>query len=439
MPRLAKELSALDVRRLEHPGRGRNVVFPVGGVSGLGLQITPTGARTWLLRVSIGGRRREIGMGGFPEVSLAQARERAREAKDAIRQGIDPVEERKAARAALVAARRRGLTFSEAVDKYLSAKEAEFSNAKHKAQWRSTLETYAVPALGDMAVQAIDVRDVLRVLQPIWQDKTETASRLRGRIEAVLSWATVYGHRMGDNPARWKGNLKELLPAAEKVAKKENWPAIALDEAAAWMADLRTRGGMGALALQFIALTAARSGDVRGATWGEIDMNKGLWVVPGPRMKMKREHRVPLSSAALDVLRALPGVDGADKSALVFPAIKGGELSDMTISAAMKRLHEAKREAQGPDLREDEGGYRDPRTKRPAVPHGLRSTFRDWVAERTSYPGDMAEVALAHRISNAVEAAYRRGDMVEKRRRMMADWADFLTGAAKAGQVVRIG
>ena len=438
MPRVAKELSALDVRRLAHPGRGRNVVFPVGGVSGLGLQITPTNARTWLLRVSVGGRRREIGLGAFPEVPLAQARERARDAKDAIRRGIDPVEERKAARAALVAARRRGLTFAEAVDKYLAAKEAEFSNAKHRAQWRSTLETYAVPELGDMAVNAIEVRDVLRVLEPIWQDKTETASRLRGRIEAVLSWATVAGHRAGDNPARWKGNLKELLPAAAKVAKVDNQPALALDEASAWFADLRQRDGMGARALEFLALTAGRSGDVRGATWGEIDMDKGLWTIPALRMKMKREHRVPLSPAALDLLRALPR-EGDDRNALIFPAIKGGQLSDMTLSKAMKRIHEAASAALGPDLPDDGGGYRDPRNRRPAVPHGLRSTFRDWVAERTTYPGEMAEVALAHRISNAVEAAYRRGDMVEKRRRMMADWAGFLGGQAKALNVVRMG
>jgi integrase len=436
MPRVAKELSALEVRRLAHPGRGRNVQFPVGGVAGLVLQITPTEARTWLLRVMVGGRRREIGLGAFPEVRLAMARNRAREAKDAIRRGIDPVEQRKAARAALVEARRRGLTFKDAVDRYLGAKESAFSNDKHRAQWRSTLTAYAVPHLGTMPVQDITVQDVLRVLHPIWESKTETASRLRGRIEAVLSWATVAGHRTGDNPARWAGNLKELLPAASKVAKQDNHPALSLDDAPAWFADLRSREGLGARALEFLALTAARSGEVRGATWDEIDLDRGLWIVPAARMKMKREHRVPLAQAALDLLRALPRMEG---NPLVFPAPRGGMLSDMTLSATMRRMHETARAALGADLPDDQGGYRDPRNRRPAVPHGLRSTFRDWIAERTQYPGDMAEVALAHRISNAVESAYRRGDMIEKRRRMMADWAGFLTGQGKAGKVVRIG
>jgi integrase len=436
MPKVAKELSALEVKRLVHPGRGRNVQFPVGGVAGLVLQVTPTGARNWLLRAMVGGRRREIGLGAFPEIPLAMARDRAREAKDTIRRGIDPVEERKAARAALAAARRRGLSFAEAVDRYLGAKETAFTNDKHRAQWRTTLTTYAVPELGPMAVQDIGVQDVLRVLHPIWETKTETASRLRGRIEAVLSWATVAGHRTGDNPARWSGNLKELLPAASKVARQDNQPALSLDDAPAWFADLRARDGMGARALEFLALTAARSGDVRGATWDEIDLDRGLWTVPAARMKMKREHRVPLPKRAVDMLRALPRWPG---NPLVFPAVRGGMLSDMTLSATMRRMHEAARAAQGGDLPEDEGGWRDPRSRRPAVPHGLRSTFRDWIAERTQYPGEMAEVALAHRISSAVEAAYRRGDMIEKRRRMMADWAAFLTGQAKAGKVVRIG
>jgi len=424
MPRVAKELSALDVKRLAHPGRGRNVLFPVGAVSGLAMQITPTGARSWLLRVAVGGRRRDIGLGAYPEVTLAQARERARETKDAIRHGIDPVETRKAARAELVAARRRGLTFADAVDRYLTAKDSAFTNDKHRAQWRSTLTTYALPDLGLMAVQEITVQDVLRVLHPIWASKTETASRLRGRIEAVLSWATVAGHRSGDNPARWAGNLKELLPAASKVAVTDNHPALALADAPAWFADLRDRDGMGARALKFLALTAARSGEVRGATWDEIDLDRGLWTVPAARMKMKREHRVPLPALAVDLLRALP----RDGNPLVFPALRGGMLSDMTLSATMRRMHESARAAQGDGLPDDQGGWRDPRNRRPAVPHGLRSTFRDWIAERTQYPGDMAEVALAHRITNAVEAAYRRGDMIEKRRRMMADWAAFLTG-----------
>ena len=430
MPVIAKELSALDVKRLSHPGRGRNVVYPVGGVSGLALQITPNGGRSWLLRVRVGGKRREIGLGGYPDVTLAQARDRARETKDKIRNGIDPVEERKAVRASLTAARRRGMTFAEAVERYLAAKLDAFRNAKHRQQWENTLKQYALPDLGPMLVQDIAVQDVLRVLEPIWKGKTETASRLRGRIEAVLSWATVSGHRTGDNPARWTGNLKELLPAASKVAKNDNQPALQLDDAPRWFAALRARDGIGSRALEFAALCASRSQEVRGARWDEIDMDKALWTIPAERMKMDREHRVPLTPEAVTLLKALPRfVDNP----LVFPAPRGGEMSDMTLSATMRRLHAA-------ELAEGKEGFLDRVSKRPAVPHGLRSTFRDWVAERTNYPGDMAEVALAHRISSAVEASYRRGDMVEKRRTMMAAWADYLTGKNRAGaEIVRLG
>lgn len=277
-----------------------------------------------------------------------------------------------------------------------------------------------------MLVSEIAVQDVLRVLEPIWNDKTETASRLRGRIEAVLSWATVAGHRTGDNPARWGGNLKELLPAPSAIAKQDNQPALQLDDAPRWFAALRSRKGTGCRALEFLALTTARSQEVRGATWDEIDLNKGLWIVPAARMKMEREHRVPLSANAVTLLKALPRLKD---NPLIFPAARGGELSDMTCSATMRRLHDADKSAGG-------AGFVDRITKRSAVPHGLRSTFRDWVSERTSFPGEMAEVALAHRISNAVEAAYRRGDMIEKRRKMMGAWSDFLHGRANADNVL---
>lgn len=433
MPKVAEELGSLDVKRLTHAGGKGNALVAVGGVTGLYMQITPNGGKTWILRMRIGDRRRDIGLGGFPTVTLALAREKARTARAKVEAGIDPVEERKAARATLVAERKRGMLFSDAVDKALGAKLDAFKNEKHRKQWRATLDAYALPELGQMAVQDIGVQDVLRVLQPIWQTKTETASRLRGRIEAVLSWATVSGHRIGDNPARWGGNLKELLPAASAVKNSENQPALALGDAPAWFADLQGREGFGARALEFAALTAARSGEVRGARWDEIDLEAAIWTIPAARMKMKREHRVPLTSVAVALLEALPRLDG---TTLVFPAAKGGPLSDMTLSATMRRIHEAAKERAGGG---DDAGYLDPRNKRPAVPHGLRSTFRDWAAEKTQYPGDMAEVALAHRISSAVEAAYRRGDMVEKRRRMMADWADFLTGRALGGNVVRIG
>jgi integrase len=429
MPKMAEELTALDVKRLVHPGGKRNVLFSVGGVTGLYLQVTPNNGRSWVLRVKVGNLRRDIGLGGFPTVTLSQARDKARETRAKIEQGIDPVEERKAVKAALIAAQARGLTFAQAVDRALAAKLDAFKNAKHRQQWENTLATYATPVLGKMLVQDITTQDVLRVLQPHWADKTETASRVRGRIEAVLSWATVAGHRTGDNPARWAGNLKELLPPPSKVANEGNHPALTLDDAPRWFAALQGREGFGARALELAALTATRSQEVRGALWDEIDLEGGLWIIPAARMKMDREHRVPLSARAVELLKALPRLDG---NPLVFPAARGGQLSDMTLSATMKRMHEA-------DIAEGGKGYLDRVSKRPAVPHGLRSTFRDWVAEKTAYAGDMAEVALAHRISNAVEASYRRGDMVEKRRRMMADWADFMGGKVKGGQVVRIG
>ncbi len=427
MPKVAGELGPLDVKRLAHAGGKSNAMVAVGGVAGLYLQITPNGGKTWVLRVRVGAKRRDIGLGGFPTVTLSQAREKARSARDKIEGGIDPVEERKAAKAALVMAQRRGLLFKDAVDKALAAKLDAFRNEKHRDQWRNTLVQYAMPELGALPVQDIDTAAVLRVLQPIWATKTETATRVRGRIEAVLSWATVAGHRTGDNPARWGGNLKELLPAPSKIAVEGNHPALSLDDAPRWFAALQKREGFGARALEFAALTAARSGEVRGAAWDEIDLERGLWVIPAQRMKMKKEHRVPLSKAAVDMLEALPKLDG---NPLVFPAARGGMLSDMTLSATMRRMHESA-EAEGA------GGFIDRVSKRPAVPHGLRSTFRDWAAERTNYAGEMAEVALAHRISSAVEAAYRRGDMIEKRRAMMAAWAGFLSGAeVERGKVV---
>ncbi|AWB48225.1 integrase [Gemmobacter aquarius] len=440
-------MSAIEVKRLEHPDGGRrNAYHAVGGVTGLYLQITPTESKSWILRMTVGAKRRDIGLGGYPTVTLAQARDKARDMRAKVAAGVDPVEERKAIKAALSEAQRPRMTFVGAVEKALGAKLDAFKNAKHRDQWESTLATYAVPVIGDLPVDRIDTAAVLRVLSQevrnkagkvegtLWQARTVTASRLRQRIEAVLSWATVAGHRSGDNPARWAGNLKELLPAASKIAVEGNQPALSLEDAPRWFADLRKREGFGARALEFAALTAARSGEVRGATWEEIDLERGLWVIPAARMKMKREHRIPLSAAAIAMLEALPRL--ADNP-LVFPATRGGMLSDMTLSATMRRMHEA-------DVIfasvQSTTGYLDPRSKRPAVPHGLRSTFRDWVAERTTYPGEMAEVALAHRINNAVEAAYRRGDMIEKRRTMMAAWAGFLSAMeAKAGKVVPFG
>ena len=413
MPKKALELSALEVRRLKHSGQKHNATFAVGGVDGLMLQISPSGARSWILRSQIGDKRRNMGLGGYPSITLAQARERARDAKDAIWRGEDPIRARRVEKAAIAASQLRVMSFSVAMEKYLKVKLAEFGNEKHRRQWRATLDAYAIPILGAMQVDEITVQDIQGTLSPIWSTKTETASRLRGRIEAVLAWATVNGHRSGDNPARWRGNLDAVLPKPSRISKVIHHPALSLSDANQWYAEVCDRNGTAARALEFMALTAARSGEVRGATWDEIDLEAMLWTVPAARMKMRREHRFPLTKEVMTLLSNLPRFQG---SPYVFAASRGGRLSDMALSACMRRIHAAR----------EGGGFIDQRSRRPAVPHGLRSTFRDWATEKTDYPSEMAEIALAHKVGTEVERAYRRGDMLAKRRNMMADWSKFL-------------
>jgi integrase len=414
MPAKAKELTALQVSRLQHAGNGKNKTYAVGGVDGLLLQITKNGGRSWVLRATVGNKRRRIGLGSYPTVPLAMARERARQAHDAILNGVDPVEDRKAKRTALIAAQKRNLTFAEAMEKYLAGKLEEFKDEKFRKQWRSSLDRFAVPVIGDMAINDLDVDDVKRVLEPIWLTKNVTATRLRGRMEGVFAWAKVGGYYKGDNPAKWSGNLDAILPKPGAVAKSKNFAALKIDDAADWFADVRSRDGTATRALEFLAMTACRSGEVRGAVWSEIDFEKKVWTIPAERMKARRDHRVPLTAEMVALLEKLPRFEGVD---YVFPAVRGGMLSDMAISACMRRINEAR-----------DGGYVDARTGKAAVPHGLRSTFRDWAAERTSYPAEMAELALAHNVGNAVERAYRRTDLFEKRRQLMADWTAFLHG-----------
>ena len=404
MPRIAKELTPIEVKRLTKPG-----MHAVGGVVGLLLQISPNRkSRHWIYRTTINGKRCHIGLGSFPTVTLAMARQLARENYLIVRSGQNPIEERKERISARVAAEKRAITFADAMEKYLEIKLLEFDNEKHRKQWRATLDKYAIPELGKVLVADIQIRDVLRTLEPIWTKKTETASRLRGRIESIISWATVAGHREGENPARWKGNLSEILPKPSKVTKPVHQPALALGDVGAWFVDLQSREGIGARALEFLAMTAGRSGEIRGATWDEVDLTAKLWVIPAERMKMGREHRVPLTNAALTLLTSLPRFDD---SPYVFPSIKSRMISDMTISAVMRRQR-----------------FIDRRTGRTAVPHGIRSTFRDWVAEKTQYPREMAEIALAHNVGSEVERTYRRGDQMEKRRLMMSSWNRFLQG-----------
>ena len=391
MPRKAKAISAVQIDNLP-------VGFhAAGGATGLYLKVSSVNARNWILRAVIGNRRRDMGLGGWPDVSLADARDRARQARRLIELGKDPIHEREKAKEGL----RVTPSFSECARHTIEAKRPEWKNAKHAAQWKRTLETYAYPVIGNMPVDQVELRDIVQILTPLWTEKTETASRVRSRIEAVLAWAKVSGYRQGDNPARWKGNLDVVLPKPSKVTKVKHHPALPVDALPAFMKELRKREGISIRALEFLILTAARSSEALGATWQEIDLDTAVWVIPAERMKAGKEHRVPLSRRVLSLLRTLPRVAGSD---YVFPAAQGGQLSDMALSSITRRM------------------------KVDAVPHGFRSTFRDWASERTSYPGDVAEMALAHTIPDKVEAAYRRGDLFNKRTKMMADWAAFAGG-----------
>ncbi|WP_322737170.1 tyrosine-type recombinase/integrase [Delftia tsuruhatensis] len=331
-------------------------------------------------------------------MTLAFAREKAREARSKIEQGLDPILERERALSLLRAEQAKSMTFEAACQALIDAKSDEWRNPKHRAQWAASLATYAYPTIGKLQVGDVGQAHILSILQPIWKEKTETATRLRGRIEQALDWARVRGFREGENPARWRGHLDKLLPAPTKIAKVVHHKALPIDAMPGFMAQLRQRKGLSARALEFLVLTAARSGEVRGATWQEIDMEAAVWTVPAERMKAQKEHRVPLSPQALALLAGMPRVEGND---LVFPAPRGGQLSDMTLTNLMRRM------------------------ELDAVPHGMRSTFRDWAAERTHFPREVAEMALAHTIGNAVEAAYRRGDLFTKRAEMMANWGNF--------------
>jgi len=434
---MSDRLTAQKIKNVKDPGK-----YSDGGGLGLIFWVKPNGSRFWVQRILINGRRRDIGLGGYPMVSLAEARELAMTNKQAVRRGEDPLAEKRKAKSSV--------TFKGAAEHYLETKLAGFRNPKHRAQWGSTLRTYAYPALGHLDVDTIEPSDVLRAIQPIWETKTETASRLRGRIEAVLSWAAVAGHRKGDNPARWQGNLSEMLPSPSKLKKVRPRPAVAQGDVARWFDALSTREGFGARALEFAALTGGRSEEVREMSWWEVHLakpdgtlepletettlgdktsagawNGTVWVLSAERMKAEREHRVPLSAAAVNLLQTLPRMTGTN---LVFPSGKFTPLSENTMNNVMKRMHAA-------DLEADGKGFFDPQTRRPAVPHGLRSTFRDWGAER-GIDRDLMEISLAHAAGSDVERAYRRSDMIERRRAVMQDWANFLQGGEQSGHVL---
>jgi integrase len=405
MARTVGKLSALKVAKTTKPG-----LYADGG--GLYLQVRGAG-KSWIYRFTLGARSREMGLGPLSAVGLLDARTKAAECRRLRQEGIDPIEARKAFRekASLDAA--STITFNDAVSAYIKSHSAAWRNAKHVSQWRNTLATYAGPVIGGLSVQSVDTKLVLQVIEPIWTTKTETANRIRGRIEAVIDWATARGFRTGENPARWRGHLDKLLAAPSKLRVVRHHPALPYAKLPEFFAELKDRVGVAARALEFVILTATRTSEVIGATWAEVNLTEKTWVVAAERMKSGKEHRVPLAAAALSILRNLS--EGEVKTAgFIFPVeLRGKPLSNMAMKAVLKRMGRA-------DL----------------TVHGFRSTFRDWASERTNVPSEVAEMALAHAISSKVEAAYRRGDLFEKRRRLMADWEKYCMGKVRTPNIV---
>lgn len=394
-------LSALRVKKLTEVGKHADG-------NGLTLQVAKSKAggvkKSWSVRFRMNGKQRQMGIGTYPEVTLAEARDLTRDIRSKAQKGIDPIAERKAIVRERQAEAVAGITFQECAEKYIATHEKGWANAKHRQQWRNTLKEYAYPIFGQTDVADIGVSEVMEVIEPLWFTKTETASRLRGRIENILGWAIVHNHRSLPNPAVWRGQLDHLLPNRSRVQKVTHHPALDWREMAGFMTELRSRDGVSARALEFTILTAARSGEVRFARWNEIKLADALWVIPGERMKMRREHRVPLSRQALQLLGARKSQTSPNEDDLIFYRENPNKAySDSVYRALFDRMK-----------------------RKGITAHGFRSSFRDWAGESTSHARETAELALAHQIGNAVERSYRRGDALEKRRGLMQDWANFL-------------
>ncbi len=398
-----------------------------GDGGNLWLQVTP-GGRSWLFRYRWGPKQREMGLGSTSEVTLPDARGRAAICRRRVRDGIDPIERRRSLASAAAPVRRT--TFKEAAQRYFEAKKAGWRSDKHTVQFPNTMRDYVYPVIGELPVQDVDTDRVLKILEPIWSAKPETASRVRARIEQVLDWAAARRMRHGDNPARWRGHLSALLPERKKVKAVDHHPALPYSEAHAFWLALTTRTSASAEALRFAILTAARTGEIVGARWSEVDLSAKVWTIPAERMKAQRQHRVALSKQAVEILERMKALKG-DGDGYVFPGAKAASpLSNMAMAMMVRKMSPA----EGPPRWLDHKGDA-------IVPHGFRSTFRDWAAELTTHPNEMVEMALAHTVGNKVEAAYRRGDMFERRRRLMDDWAAHCTTPppAKADNVHQIG
>lgn len=419
MPKKSKELSALSVAKIKETGR-----YSVGGVDGLCLNVEGN-SRVWILRAVVGKRldkngklkphRRDIGIGPYPEVSLAEARAKATELRLQIRNGIDPIAHKQEQLNKLHIQKLRDKTFIECAKVVIANKARELKNQKHIGQWTSTLETYIYPTLGDISISAITKVDIAEVLRPIWIEKNETAKRIRGRIETIFDYAKAMGYFVGDNPAEWKGNLEPILGNLKQESRPH--PSLPYEQVAEFIQHLRQKKGISPKALEFTILTACRSGEIFGARWQEIDFKNKVWIIPKERMKAEKEHRVPLSNEALTLLESIHTY--IHPQDFIFPAPRNGSmLSDMSLTTLIKRIHEQK-------LKENSIGYIDPKQNRVITTHGFRSTFRDWSADKTDYPREVCEHVLAHKLPDEVEAAYLRGAYLEKRKSLMADWAKF--------------
>ena len=394
MGRAVERLSALQVAKLAKPG-----YYPDGG--NLYLQVSPTGSKSWIFRFTHRGKSREMGLGSLNAFSLAEARQRARRQRQLLVDGFDPLAIKLEAQVQRRVADASIITFDKAAAAYIESHSPGWKNAKHANQWRSTLATYASPLFGTMPVSTVNTAQVLRVLQPIWTSKTETASRLRGRIEKVLDWAKVQGYRVGENPAAWKGHLDKLLSARNKTTPIEHHRALPWSKIGAFMEALRARPGSASLALQTIILTACRTSEALNATWVEFDLDAALWTIPASRMKAAREHVIPLSTAALAVLKQAQ-FEGSEGGFVFAGGRTGKPLSNMACLELLKRM-----------------GRHD------LTVHGFRSTFRDWAGESTAHPREVIEHALAHMLKDKSEAAYQRGSLLEKRKALMSDWSNY--------------
>jgi len=396
MPKKVPEKTAVEIKNLSKPG-----LHAVGGVPGLLIQINNVGNKTWILRVVVGTRRRHIGLGGYPAVSLSQAREKAREARAKIESGTDPVKEKQKIKAKLLSERMAANTFKQVAEHYIRKQSLEFktsSRAKQVQRLENSLINYAYPIIGDILIGDVDKSLILKILEPIWLEKNHTADRLRRNIENIIQMAISLEYRKGPNPAEWKDNLEDILPRPSKVAKAENMKALPVDDLPDFICSLKKREGFSARALEFAILTASRSIEIRGATWQEIDIDNMLWVIPGDRMKGGKTHTVPLSPEAIRILNELPRLYECD---YVFPSPSGKRMSENGMSAVLKKM------------------------KADVTQHGFRSTFKDWCRLHTNYADEISELALAHVNDDKTRAAYARDELIDKRRLLMADWAKY--------------